>query len=170
MMLFLDTEWADALANELVSLALVGRDERFVFYAERHPLPEKPVDFVRSVVYPLLQRGDAAMHDPVFAARLQQFIEDVAEATGEKPAIAYDYPADKALFDYAYGGFEGSGPSDAPVAYFDLNRADPFYTLRREAFFRDPAAAARRHYALTDAYAARAGYLEAIHRMQGLPS
>jgi hypothetical protein len=35
MMLFLDTKWADDFGRELVSLALVGRDTKHVFYAER---------------------------------------------------------------------------------------------------------------------------------------
>ena len=163
MMLFLDTEWADVLASELVSLALVGRDERFIFYAERDPLPDKPTDFVRAAVYPLLKRGDVAMPDPIFAARLQQFIADVAEATGEKPTIGYDYWADKAFFEYAYFGFEGSGPSSVPVGYFDLKELNPHYALGTESYFRDnPVAAERRHSALIDAKAALAGYRAAV--------
>lgn len=49
MILFIDTEWADVLASELVSLALVGDCGRYEFYAERDPLPDKPTDFVRSL-------------------------------------------------------------------------------------------------------------------------
>lgn len=163
MTLFLDTEWADVFASELVSLALVSRNERFVFYAERHPLPEKPTDFVHSVVYPLLKWGDTAMHDPVFAARLQQFIADVAEATGEKPTIAYDYWADRSLFEHADEGFERDGPVQPPVEYFDLNELSPDYAVGYQAYFsRDPQLAASRHNALTDAHAARNGYLGAI--------
>jgi hypothetical protein len=168
MMLFLDTEWADELATELVSLALIGHDEQYVFYAERHPLPDKPMDFVRSVVYPLLQRGESAMPDFSFAARLQTFIEEVTLATDERPTIAYDYSADRGFFDYAYGGFEGRGPSLAPVDYFYLETLDPRYSLGFEAYFSsDQQAAATRHHALTDARAARAGYLAAVASMPG---
>lgn len=39
MILFIDTEWADAFASELVSLALVSDCGRFEFCAERDPLP-----------------------------------------------------------------------------------------------------------------------------------
>lgn len=39
MNLFLDTEWADVIGNELMSLALVSEDGRHTFYAERDPLP-----------------------------------------------------------------------------------------------------------------------------------
>ena len=66
MILFIDTEWADALANELVSLALVSDCGRFEFYAEREPLPSAGNDFVRDVVYPLLERGERALPDPQF--------------------------------------------------------------------------------------------------------
>lgn len=37
--LFLDTEWADLVGDELVSLALISEDGRRLFYAERSPLP-----------------------------------------------------------------------------------------------------------------------------------
>jgi len=39
MLLFVDTEFADVVANEFVSLALVSVDGTFEFYAERDPLP-----------------------------------------------------------------------------------------------------------------------------------
>jgi hypothetical protein len=51
MMLFIDTEFADQTARELVSIALVSQDGRFEFYAERDPLPAAPSDFVRTVVF-----------------------------------------------------------------------------------------------------------------------
>jgi hypothetical protein len=52
MMLFIDTEFAEQTARELVSIAMVSQDGRFEFYAERDPLPVTPSDFVRTVVYP----------------------------------------------------------------------------------------------------------------------
>jgi hypothetical protein len=60
---FLDVKWADVLASELVSMALVSLDEQHVFYAERDPLLKKPTPWVRTVVYPLLERGASAMRD-----------------------------------------------------------------------------------------------------------
>jgi len=59
MRFFLDTEWADTLGSELVSVALVAEDGDF-FYAERDTLPEHPTDFVRQVVYRQLNRGPSA--------------------------------------------------------------------------------------------------------------
>ena len=46
---------------QLVSVGLVGYDERFQWYAERDPLPFSAPDFVHQVVYPLLERGVYAM-------------------------------------------------------------------------------------------------------------
>jgi hypothetical protein len=87
MMLFLDTEWADSTSEgcQLVSLGLVGYDERFQWYAERDPLPLSAPDFVHQVVYPLLERGTYAMGDSQIAESLQAFISRVAKETGSVP-------------------------------------------------------------------------------------
>ena len=69
--LFLDCEWADTLASELLSLALVPADPALPeFYAERLILPENPTPFVASTVYPLLDRGRAAFSDLAIANSL----------------------------------------------------------------------------------------------------
>ena len=73
--LYLDCEWADVLASELVSIALVSADGLHTFYAERDPLPANPVPWVRSVVYPLLERGEAAMDDMALTRRLREFLQ-----------------------------------------------------------------------------------------------
>src|SRR3546814_19782643 len=70
--LFLDTEWADASGEELVSLALLSEDCVHRFYAELDPLPTSTPLFVRTVVYPLLQRGDAALSATQFTRRLSR--------------------------------------------------------------------------------------------------
>ena len=75
MWLFLDCEWADLAASELVSLALVPEDPaRPEFYAERATLPADPTPFVKSVVYPLLNRGRAAMDDLAIATALRRYL------------------------------------------------------------------------------------------------
>lgn len=170
MMLFLDTEWADVLATELVSLALVG--EKLVFYAERRPLPEKPTDFVRSAVYPLLLGGYWSLEDDEFARRLRDFIAlTTAQDNGRPPTIAFDYWADRSLFEYAYCGFEHDGPIVVPVDWFDLNQLNPFYVGGMEDYFRDSALEAeRRHNALVDAKAAQAGYKAAVRALAQRPS
>lgn len=73
--LFIDTEWADVLARELVWLALASGCGQYEFYAERDPLPVEPTAFVRSVVYPLLERGTSALPDDQFTAALHEFFE-----------------------------------------------------------------------------------------------
>jgi len=47
MFFFLDTEWADPIGCELVSLALISEYGARHFYAERDPLLASPTDFVR---------------------------------------------------------------------------------------------------------------------------
>ncbi|MHB8743907.1 MAG: 3'-5' exonuclease family protein [Sulfuricaulis sp.] len=165
MMLFLDTEWADVLATELVSLALVG--EKLTFYAERRPLPENPTGFVRSVVYPLLLGGYWSLEEEPFARRLRDFIaRATAQDNGRAPTIAYDYWADRSLFEYAYCGFERDGPIVVPVDWFGLNQLNPHYVGGVEDYFRDNGLeAARRHNALVDAKAAQAGYKAAVRAL-----
>ncbi|MEB1149470.1 hypothetical protein VDP41_20920, partial [Xanthomonas campestris pv. campestris] len=63
MRFFLDTEWADTLGSELVSIALVAENGIDYLYAEREILPARPTEFVRSVVYPLLDRDKSALTD-----------------------------------------------------------------------------------------------------------
>ena len=74
MYFFLDTEWADPIGSELVSLALVSEDGAYRFYAERDLLPTTPTDFVRHVVYPLLERGPAALSDQAMTTGLRAFL------------------------------------------------------------------------------------------------
>lgn len=98
---FLDTEWADVIGSELVSLALVNEDGDRHFYAERANLPEAPTDFVRQSVYPLLDRGGAALPDAALTTGLRAFL-NVADA----PAVMADFPNDLQLLKYALDGFE----------------------------------------------------------------
>lgn len=84
--LFLDTKWADEAGTELVSLALVSEDGQRAFYAEREPLPLTATDFVRWTVYPLLDRGPAAMPDAAMTAALRQFLLGI-----DHPYVLADY-------------------------------------------------------------------------------
>jgi len=107
MILFIDTEWADVLASELVSLALVSDCGRYEFYAERNPQPERPTGFVRSVVHPLLERGDRALPDGQFTTALHKFFDDaLSVARRGKVLVAFDHRNDIALLEYALDGFE----------------------------------------------------------------
>lgn len=105
MDLFLDCEWADTLASELVSIALVSADGSRLFYGERDPLPLHPTPWVRSVVYPLLERGAVAMSDAVMTLRLREFL-----VSASNPTIHYDSGHDRSLCEYVVDGFEVPQP------------------------------------------------------------
>ncbi|MEZ5455819.1 MAG: hypothetical protein R3F04_06870 [Lysobacteraceae bacterium] len=166
MILFLDTEWADVFSVEfqLVSIGLVSLDERYQWYAECDPLPMVVPDFVKRVVYPLLERGACAMSSSLMGESLRAFIDRVAMETGETPTVAYDFWNDRAMFFEAWcGSFGDHAERPPPVQWFDLNSLNPHYANGFERYFAECAdERTRRHHALVDARAARAGYLHAI--------
>lgn len=86
--LFLDFEWADVRATQLVSLALVTEDGKDRFYAEVNPLPTDPTDFVRFVVYPLLEHGYCSMQKVELTRALRAFL-----ARFDDPLVLYDHPS-----------------------------------------------------------------------------
>ncbi len=162
MILFIDTEWADVLASKLVSLALVSDCGRHEFYAERDPLPEKPTGFVRSVVYPLLERGHRALPDDQFAASLHKFFNDaLAEARHGKVLVAFDHQNDMALLEYALDGFESKDtPPRPPFNRFYLGLLGiEFDQAVEDRFASEPSVRARRHNAFTDAWVNRDAYM-----------
>jgi len=151
-LLFLDTEWATDATRELVSLALVNEDGSRRFYAERDPLPGVASSFVRSTVYPLLERGDTALPDPVFTERLRAFV-----ASFYNPQIYFDGRIDMVQLDHALSGFGhrmGNVPPYIPVL---VMRPDVIDEL--ELYFQEhPEAMARRHHAGVDAEALRCAF------------
>lgn len=172
MRLFLDTEWAvqPDQGVELVSLGLVSEDEQYVFYAECDPLPPEAPDFVHMAVYPLLQRGEFAQEPDRLAEALRNFISEVSKADGEPPVICYDFPMDAHLFKEAWGGLGGEAEcaTAAEVRWYSLNALAPHYGSGVERYFSaNPEASARRHHALVDARAARAGFLYAMRMGAG---
>lgn len=158
--LFLDTEWADVVGSELVSLALVSEDGQRVFYAERNPLPEIATDFVRHVVYPLLDRGAAAMSDAAMTSALRAFLSSVPA-----PCILADYPNDLQLVTYVLAGFDmpddqaqACGPIPRPVMTRMIE--DGITAMVLEDWFEAHSDhAQRRHHALVDAQALRIAWL-----------
>jgi hypothetical protein len=160
--LFIDTEWADVLASELVSLALVSDCGRFEFYAERDPLPEKPTEFVRTVVYPLLDRGHRALKDDEFTARLHKFFAEVLEVAWRgRVLVAFDHQNDMALLEHALNGFKSADMLPRPPFnrfYLGLLGIE-FDEAVETRFASDPAVRARRHNAFTDAWVNRDAYV-----------
>ncbi|PZQ32502.1 MAG: hypothetical protein DI562_03345 [Stenotrophomonas acidaminiphila] len=164
--LFLDTEWADPAGSELVSLALISEDGTHQFYAERDPLPEVATDFVRSVVYPLLERGRYRMTDQAMTTGLRAFLSAVTE-----PLVVADYPNDLALLQYVIAGFDLSddqamacGPVPQPVMTRMLKEGATGMLIE-DYFAGHPEAAARRHHAQVDAEALRMAWLVVTGRL-----
>jgi hypothetical protein len=159
MRLFLDTEFADQEAKELVSLALVSEDGKKQFYAEREPLPARATPFVQQYVYPLLDRGSAAMDVPTFTKRLRAFLLSV-----DAPHVIYDFPDDLRLLRHAIHGFDL--PSDVADSLGQIQEVEGTLTLGgdvmrfAEAWFAEHPQA-KRHHALVDAHALRIGWLKA---------
>ena len=168
--LFLDTEWADPTGSELVSLALVREDGIHRFYAERDPLPDMATDFVRSVVYPLLERGRWCMTDRAMTTGVRAFLAAFAN-----PIVVADYPNDLALLQYVVAGFDL--PDDQAAACGPIPRAVMTRILKEGAmgmliedyFAGHPHAAARRHHALIDAEALRMAGLVVTGRVSTPP-
>jgi hypothetical protein len=150
MRLFLDTEWQNDESRELVSIALLSHDGRHCFYAERDPLPSEPSSFVRDVVYPLLDRGSAAMKDLAFSHALHDFLCRL-----DDPLVIADSPMDFRLLSSALDDFGRKDRSSPPpwrpklVTHEEVQR-------RIEGYFdSNPFSRARRHHALVDAEALR---------------
>ena len=153
MKLFLDCEWADVLASELVSIGLVSADQRHTFYAERDPLPADPLPFVRVAVYPLLERGKVAMPDTQLTLRLRMFLMAIPN-----PSIVYDSAHDRALCQYVLDGLDEPEPVGAELPdirweHFELDAA------RERWWSEHPEHQPRRHHAGVDALALRGAWL-----------
>lgn len=158
--LFLDTEWADPLGKELVSLALVSEDGAVRFYAERDPLPMHPTEFVRHTVYPLLERGEKALPDIEFTRQLRAFLLTIAE-----PCVLADFPNDLVLLQYALAGFDLSASEAADCGVIPslimtkMLREGPMTLALEDWFEANPQAQAKRHHAAIDAEALRQAWL-----------
>jgi hypothetical protein len=129
------------------------RDDQHVFYAERDPLPEEPTPWVKTVVYPLLERGASAMNDATLTRRLREFLATIPE-----PWICYDSGHDRGLCQFVIGGMdevESEGPP-VEVRWQRLNdMASPC-----ERWWKDhPEHRSQRHHARFDAMALRSAYL-----------
>lgn len=172
MILFIDTEFADVAATNLVSIALVSDCCRFEFYAECDPLPTGATHFVRTVVYPLLERGARAMSDEVLTRELHAFFGRVS--SNEKVLVAYDNQADLPLLNCALGGFESLETLQRPeFGVFDLALLGiPFFDAVEHRFASDAGFRARRHNAFTDARVNRDAYValrdQAVYEMAEL--
>ncbi|WP_445147261.1 hypothetical protein [Dyella sp. Tek66A03] len=152
--LFLDCEWADVLASDLVSIALVSIDGRHEFYAESLVLPSDATPWVQSVVYPLLNRGDSAMDAQAMSKELCRFLSKF-----DHPCVYYDFPSDRTLCQRVIDGHPT--PHGRPSGLIE-----PSWQLVTDAgpalerWWREHADVdSQRHHALHDARALRAAFL-----------
>ena len=154
--LFLDCEWADTLASELVSLALVPGDPALPeFYAERLILPSDPAPFVASAVYPLLNRGRFAMSDLAIANALRRYL-----ASFNDPIIMHDTGVDLMLFGDALSHPEATGP--LPRLRANLIGVPGYIQGIERIFSSNTALRLQRHHALIDARVARDAFLACV--------
>ena len=154
MDLFLDCEWADVLASELVSIALVSGDGQSVFYAERDPLPANPTPWVQTVVYPLLDRGDKALSDARLTLAMRTFLASI-----DAPQIYYDFGADRSLCQYVIDGFDMPAPRGSLPASIAWHPCGDLQGSIEKWWHAHPDMQPRRHHALVDAMALRAAYM-----------
>jgi len=159
--LFLDTEWADDAGRELVSLALVPGGpygvftgaEGAPFYAERDPLPT-PNSYVRSVEYPLLERGAHAKGDTQFSRELGEYIAGAHDARAQRsPIIIATHANDFALLHQMLALTQ-----QTPAFEEELRYSESLIDRIRMAFASNAELSRRRHHALVDAQVLQSVY------------
>jgi hypothetical protein len=158
--LFLDSEWANDALRELVSLALISEDSEHVFYAERDPLPDMPSSFVRECVYPLLNRGQAAMTDSVMTHALRSFLEPLGDCE-----IFADAPLDFSMLSRVWNGRDRTPPE--PPFRTRLAREGNLMPSVERYFELNPDQRALRHHALADAMALRSAWIVENYSFDG---
>ena len=158
--LFLDSEWANDALRELVSLALISEDGERVFYAERDPLPSMPSSFVRESVYPLLNRGEAAMKDNVMTDALRSFLEPLGDCE-----IFADAPLDFSMLNRVWNGPDRTPPG--ALFRTRLAREGNLMPSVENYFELNPDQRALRHHALVDAMALRSAWIVENYSFDG---
>lgn len=155
MLVFLDTEFTQFAAPELVSIAMVAEDGR-EFYAESIDYCQANCsDFVCETVGPLLGRvPGAACTSKELGERLTQWFQWL----GESSIVVYDFRTDWDLLSLAMRGGDTTSPIKHFAAALHLNG----YTIRHPEFEKAQQAIYTPdwplHHALADARALLAGY------------
>lgn len=63
------------------------------FYAEVNPLPANPTDFVRLIIYPLLEHDCCSMQETDITREFRAFLTRFKDSF-----VLYDHPSDGKLF------------------------------------------------------------------------
>ncbi|RQU98863.1 hypothetical protein DF047_36105 [Burkholderia cenocepacia] len=145
---FIDTEFTDFEAPQLISLAIVGENGS-EFYGECTDYdPARCSDFVRAVVLPQLGRFKArAMPFDQFRQALRTWIGGVP--TTSKPVLCYDYEMDLNLLHCLLDG-------SLPDGWMLENVQGQLDAARRAAYY---ARHGGEHHALHDARANAQAYI-----------
>ena len=90
-LIFFDTEFADFINTDLISIGLVTEDGKHEFYCELTDYNAKVCsEFVRNVVLPLLDNSKFGMKRPEASARLFCWLEEL----GDEYVLCPDYVGD----------------------------------------------------------------------------
>lgn len=158
--LILDTEFADLAATEWVSVGLVPLDgDQPSFYVERKVLPVA-TEFVRNVVYPLLDGGDSAMPDAMAADALRRYLNQLPQPV----TIAFDASVDWPVFIGVLNHPLAREPvPEIQAIAIGLIIGSRYFEVLQRIWATDERRH-RRHHALVDASVQRDAYLAALGR------
>lgn len=163
MLVFLDTEFTDPLECELISVALVTEDGRYL-YAELSDYDQtRCSQFVRAAVLPQLGNiPGTETSRQALPQKLRQWIQELQDTV----ILACDHPTDWELLDEA---LDGEQPSNL-LGCFVLGTwlALPGWQTASTSFHE--ADGHTRHHALNDALAHRAGWLASGKPVPSLPA
>ena len=139
---FIDTEFSDFQAPEVLSIAIVG-ENGVEFYGERTDFSaERCSDFVRAVVVPQFGQIDGrAMTLGSLRQALLQWIADIPSMS--KPVICYDHAVDLAMLQFLLDG-------QLPEYWAFESVSGRLNAARRAAYYRKNGG---EHHALHDARA-----------------
>lgn len=160
MRIFFDCEFNDLVQNpKLISVGFVSADSRS-FYAELSDSYdfEECSEFVKEIVLPLLEGGEALMSRHQLRGRLKDWLEAFDEPVQlATDSLAWDWPRIQELFPAPKDWPTNLKPQPLPLTMNYLNDFDKFEVAVEQAF----ADGLRRHHALDDAKANRLGWLAA---------
>ncbi len=162
--IFIDTEFADIEANEWISIGFAPFDaERETFYVERKVLPVA-TEFVREVVYPLLQRDQSAMPDEMAADAVRRYLN----AFPQPVVIAFDHSVDWKVLIALLNHHQASEPMPEIEADDISKLGGVYWLLLDDRWERDAGRRKRRHHALVDATVQREAYIAAVAAIKAL--
>ncbi len=162
-LIFIDTEFADVEANEWVSIGLAPFDaDRASFYVERKVLPVA-TEFVREVVYPLLQRDQSAMPDAMASDAVRRYLNGFPQPV----AIAYDHDVDWRVLLCVINHHQARELMPDLEAVDMSKLGDAYWIALDKVWEQDAERRKRRHHALVDATVQREAYISALATIRG---